>query len=168
MNLDGKREIIHADTPECVQRIRVLFREYAETLGFSLCFQGFDDELSELPGMYSRPSGCLLLAGVGGKDAGCIAVHPLSPSICEMKRLYVRPAFRRTGVGRALAEAAIREARVVGYEAMRLDTIEPLMPAAVKMYRALGFRDIEPYRANPINGALYLELRLTRTTAEED
>jgi putative acetyltransferase len=154
------QEIIHADSAEYAESLRQLFREYAESLGFSLCFQGFDEELSQLPGDYSRPSGRLLLARVNGEDAGCIAVHALSPSICEMKRLYVRPVFRGRGIGRALTEAAIREARTASYDVMRLDTVEPLMTAAVAMYRTLGFVEIAPYRPNPIPGALYMELQI--------
>jgi putative acetyltransferase len=157
-------EIIHADSVEYAERVRTLFREYAETLGFSLCFQGFDEELNGLPGKYSRPEGRLLVARLDDKDVGCVAVQALSPGICEMKRLYLRPAFRRGGVGRLLAEAAIREATAASYQAMRLDTIEPLMSPAVALYRTLGFREIAPYRLNPIPGALYMELALLNRT----
>jgi ribosomal protein S18 acetylase RimI-like enzyme len=152
-------QIVHADDAEHVEVIRALFREYAESLGFSLCFQNFDEELAQLPGKYSRPRGRLLLARVGDEHAGCVGVQPFLSDICEMKRLYVRPAFRGAGIGRALAEAAICETTEAHYAAIRLDTIEPLMGAAVRMYRTLGFYDIEPYRPNPIAGALYMELR---------
>ena len=152
--------IIDADSPEYVEVVRALFLEYAESLGFSLCFQGFDQELAQLPGKYSRPQGRLLLARADGEHAGCVGVQPASADLCEMKRLYVKPAFRGRGIGRALAEAAIREAGAANYEAMRLDTVEPLMSAAVAMYRTLGFDEIQPYRPNPIAGALYMELRL--------
>jgi ribosomal protein S18 acetylase RimI-like enzyme len=162
--VNGKEglQIVHADGPEYVEGIRTLFREYAEALGFSLCFQGFDEELIGLPGKYSRPNGRLLLARLNDADVGCVGVQPLSPLICEMKRLYLRPQFRGSGAGRLLAQAAIREAAAADYQAMRLDTIEPLMSAAVALYRTLGFREIAPYRPNPIPGALYMELLLSR------
>ena len=153
-----KCEIVHADTAAHVEAVRVLFLEYAKSLGFNLCFQGFDQELAELLGAYSRPHGRLLLARLDEANVGCVAVHRLSRDLCEMKRLYVKPVSRGRGLGRALAEAAIREASAAGYHAMRLDTVEPLMPAAVALYRALGFREIAPYRSNPIPGALYMEL----------
>ncbi len=134
--------------------------EYAESLGFSLCFQGFDKELAGLPGDYAPPDGRLLLAEYGGELAGCVALHRLEPEICEMKRLYLRPQFRGKGVGRTLAETAIAEARSIGYRLMRLDTVEPIMKDAVAMYHRLGFKEIAPYRANPIEGAMYMELEL--------
>ena len=149
--------IIHADTAEYVEAVRALFLEYAESLGFSLCFQDFDHELAQLPVQYSAPTGRLLLAREEDEDAGCEAIQHLSSDLCEMKRLYVKPAFRGKGLGRALTEAAIREASTAGYGAMRLDTVEPLMSAAVALYRTLGFREIAPYRPNPIPGALYME-----------
>jgi ribosomal protein S18 acetylase RimI-like enzyme len=152
-------DIVHADSSEHVAVIRLLFHEYADWLGFDLSFQGFDEELAHLPGRYARPDGRLLLAQVGGDLAGCVAIQPLAPGVCEMKRLYVRSAFRGMGVGRVLAENAIHEAKVANYRAMRLDTIEPLMSSAIAMYRSLGFREIEPYRPNPIPGARYMELR---------
>lgn len=144
-----------------MEQARHLFLEYAGSLGFSLCFQGFDQELASLPGDYAPPGGRLLLIECDGAVAGCVALHPLDHAICEMKRLYVRPEFRGRGLGRRLAEAVIAEARAVGYARMRLDTVEPLMKEAVAMYRALGFRGIAPYRENPIPGALYMELLLT-------
>ena len=153
-------EIAEAETVEEIMAARALFHEYAATLGFDLCFQGFDEELAQLPGKYARPSGCLLLARVDDEQAGCVAVQPFAGGVCEMKRLYVRPTYRGRGIGLALAEAAIREATGAKYHAMRLDTIEPLMATAVAMYRRLGFREIPPYRPNPINGALYMELAL--------
>lgn len=143
-----------------MEQARHLFLEYAGSLGFSLCFQGFDQELASLPGDYAPPGGRLLLIECDGAVAGCVALHPLDHAI-EMKRLYVRPEFRGRGLGRRLAEAVIAEARAVGYARMRLDTVEPLMKEAVAMYRALGFRGIAPYRENPIPGALYMELLLT-------
>lgn len=153
-------QIIHADDAEYVEVVRTLFLEYAESLGFSLCFQGFDEELARLPGKYARPQGRLLLARFNTQDAGCVGLKPLSPDVCEMKRLYVRPAFQRRGLGRALAEASIREAGAAKYQVIRLDTIEPLMSSAIALYRTLGFREIAPYCPNPIPGALYMELVL--------
>jgi ribosomal protein S18 acetylase RimI-like enzyme len=147
-------------SPEQIAIIRELFLEYAQSLGFSLCFQSFDKELAGLPGDYAPPEGRLLLASYEGVPAGCVALHKLEPGICEMKRLYVRPQLRGKGLGRALAERVIADARQVGYQRLRLDTVEPMMRAAVAMYRQLGFREIAPYRENPIAGALYMELLL--------
>lgn len=157
--------IVQAENQQQIEQARKLFLEYAQWLGFSLCFQGFDKELAELPWEYAPPSGRLLLAWAGGagEPAGCVALHRLEESICEMKRLYVRPAFRGQGVGRQLAEAAIREARAIGYQKMRLDTIADKMQAAVAMYRALGFQEIPPYRENPVAHTLYMELDLHQT-----
>ena len=149
-----------AESPAQITQARELFREYADSLGFSLCFQSFDQELARLPGDYAPPDGRLLIAEYRGQLAGCVALHKLEPEICEMKRLYLRPQLRGRGVGRALAEAVIAEARLIGYRKMRLDTVEPVMPNAVAMYRRLGFVEIDPYRANPIAGALYMELGL--------
>ena len=143
-----------------ITQARELFLEYAQSLGFSLCFQSFDKELAGLPGDYAPPDGRLLLAHYNGELAGCVALHRLEPKICEMKRLYLRPQFRGKGVGRALTETIIAQARTIGYERMRLDTVEPVMKDAVAMYRRLGFRAIAPYRANPIEGAMYMELTL--------
>jgi putative acetyltransferase len=152
--------IVEAATAEQVAQVRELFLEYAQSLAFSLCFQSFDRELAALPGDYAPPRGRLLLATVDGRPAGCVALHPLQGEICEMKRLYVRPEFRGRHLGRALADRIIAEACAIGYTHMRLDTVEPLMPRAVAMYRALGFREIPPYRPNPIAGAVYMELDL--------
>jgi len=149
-----------AESPAQIAQARELFLEYADSLGFSLCFQSFDRELAGLPGDYAPPDGRLLIAEYRGQLAGCVALHKLEPEICEMKRLYLRPQLRGRGVGRALAEAVIAEARAIGYRKMRLDTVEPAMPNAVAMYRRLGFVEIDPYRANPIAGALYMELGL--------
>jgi ribosomal protein S18 acetylase RimI-like enzyme len=149
-----------AESPQQVEQARELFLEYAQSLGFSLCFQNFDEELAGLPGDYAPPDGRLLLAEWEGQLAGCVALHALGPGICEMKRLYLRPQFRGKGLGRALAEHIINEARQLGYERMRLDTVEPIMKDAVAMYRRLGFKQIAPYRENPIAGAMYMELPL--------
>jgi ribosomal protein S18 acetylase RimI-like enzyme len=139
--------------------VRSLFEEYAASLGFSLCFQGFDRELAELPGAYGPPRGRLLLAKVDRVAAGCVALRPLGGDACEMKRLFVRPAFHGRGLGRQLAEAVLGEARAAGYASVKLDTV-PAMTAAQRLYASLGFEDVRPYCANPIEGARYMELRL--------
>jgi GNAT superfamily N-acetyltransferase len=154
-----------AESPTQIGHARELFLEYAQSLGFSLCFQNFDQELADLPGDYAPPEGRLLLAEYEGELAGCVALHKLAlhkldASICEMKRLYLRPQFRGKGLGRALAERIIAEARQIGYRQMRLDTVEPVMKDAVAMYRKLGFKEVAPYRTNPIAGAMYMELIL--------
>src|SRR5207237_8044111 len=149
-----------AESPDEIATIHDLFLEYAQSLGFSLCFQSFDQELAALPGDYAPPDGRLLLATSSGQPAGCVALHKLESDICEMKRLYVRPRYRGKGLGRQLADKIITEARQLGYKKLRLDTVEPIMKTTVAMYRQLGFRDIPPYRQNPIAGALYMELEL--------
>jgi putative acetyltransferase len=151
---------VQAESPDQIAQARELFVEYAQSLGFSLCFQNFDKELAGLPGDYAPPDGRLLLAEYDGQLAGCVALHKLEPGICEMKRLYLRPQFRGKGLGRGLAERIIAEARQIGFERMRLDTVEPVMKDAVAMYRRIGFREIAPYCTNPIAGALYMELSL--------
>jgi ribosomal protein S18 acetylase RimI-like enzyme len=152
--------LAQAESPAQIAQARELFLEYGKSLGFSLCFQSFDQELAGLPGDYSPPGGRLLLAEYERQLAGCVALHKLEPEICEMKRLYLRPQFRGKGVGLALARTIIAEAREIGYQRMRLDTVEPVMKDAVAMYRRLGFKEIAPYRANPIAGAMYMELEL--------
>ncbi|MGB2606316.1 MAG: GNAT family N-acetyltransferase [Candidatus Sulfotelmatobacter sp.] len=152
--------IFQADSPAQIVQARELFIEYAQSLGFSLCFQNFDKELAGLPGEYAPPEGRLILAEWEGHVAGCVALHKLESGVCEMKRLYLRPEFRGKGLGRALAERIIAEARQIGYQRMRLDTVEPVMKDAVAVYRKLGFKEIAPYCANPIAGAMYLELEL--------
>lgn len=152
--------IVQAKSPAQIAQARELFLEYAQSLGFSLCFQNFDRELAGLPGDYGPPDGSLLLAEYNGEPAGCVALHRLDTEICEMKRLYLRPGFRRKGAGRALAETVIAQARNMGYRRMRLDTVEPVMKDAVGLYRQFGFKEIAPYRPNPIAGALYMELLL--------
>ena len=152
--------LAQAESPSQIVQARELFLEYAQSLGFSLCFQGFDKELADLPGDYSPPEGRLLLAEFAGQLAGCVALHKLAPGICEMKRLYLRPHFRGKGLGCIMAERIIAEARQIGYQRMRLDTVEPIMKDAVAMYRKLAFKEIAPYRPNPIAGAMYMELEL--------
>jgi putative acetyltransferase len=140
--------------------VRTLFEEYANSIGFSLCFQGFDQELAGLPGKYAAPSGCLFLAECVGKVAGCIALKKLGEGTCEMKRLYVRPGFRGKKIGRLLAERLIEEARSIGYTEMYLDTISSKMAEAVLLYRSLGFVECAPYYHNPQPDALYMRLYL--------
>jgi putative acetyltransferase len=159
---------VQAETAVQLAQVRELFLEYEQSLGVKLCFQNFEQELAELPGHYAPPGGRLLLAEYDGRLAGCAALHEWEAGICEMKRLYLRPSFRGKGLGRAIAEKIIAEARNIGYEAMRLDTIEPIMKDAVEMYRKLGFREIAPYRPNPIAGAMYMELQLAKVVAAED
>jgi putative acetyltransferase len=151
--------IVRAESKKDMNQVRELFREYAESLGFDLHFQYFKKEMAELPGDYTPPSGRLLLFIHDSKIAGCVALRSLGEGVCEMKRLYVRPEFRGKGIGKMLTLEIIKEARGIGYEFMRLDTV-PAMQEAISLYRSLGFRDIEPYRYNPIEGAMFMELKL--------
>ncbi|MGH9364702.1 MAG: GNAT family N-acetyltransferase [Thermoanaerobaculia bacterium] len=146
-------------TTEEIELVRTLFREYQQTLGIDLCFQNFEQELAGLPGDYAPPSGRLLLASSDHEIAGCVALRRIGEDVCEMKRLYVRDAFRGQGIGRKLAEAVLAEARRIGYRKMRLDTL-PSMRAAIPLYRSLGFSEIAPYTLNPIEGALFMEKEL--------
>lgn len=148
--------IRNADGSADFATARALFEEYQRSLGFSLCFQNFDAELAGLPGAYAPPSGRLLLAFEGDAPAGCVAIRKIDEGICELKRLWVRPAFRGTGVGRRLVEEILREAREVGYRRVRLDTL-PSMAAAQALYLSLGFLDIPPYNDHPIEGTRFME-----------
>jgi len=139
--------------------VRELFREYANSLEIDLCFQGFEQELAELPGRYVPPEGRLLLALESGQAAGCAGFRKISGRICEMKRLYIRPVFRRRGAGRALAEKVVALARVAGYERMRLDTLST-MKEAIALYESLGFQPIPPYYDNPSGCAVFMEKML--------
>jgi putative acetyltransferase len=136
------------------------FREYEAWLGLDLCFQGFEAELAALPGKYAPPEGRLLLANNGDKLAGCIAMRKLEDGICEMKRLFVRDEFRGEGIGVALIEQLIADAREIGYSKMRLDTFPPKMGKAVKLYESHGFVEIPPYYENPHDGVLFMDLAL--------
>ncbi|MBC7993684.1 MAG: GNAT family N-acetyltransferase [Rhizobacter sp.] len=155
--------LLTPDTPELLAAARAVFREYAASLDVDLCFQGFEAELAALPGDYAAPAGQLLLAEVDGALAGCGAFRPLPDAdyanACEMKRLYVRPAFRRFGLGRLLAQRLLDDARRGGYSHMLLDTLDD-MESARELYASLGFEDVPPYYYNPIPGAHYLRARL--------
>ena len=152
-------ELVPASSAAEVAACRELFAEYQRGLGVSLCFQGFEGELAGLPGDYAPPRGRLVLALVGGRPAGCAALRPLFHRVAEMKRLYVRPVHRATGLGRQLALHIIGEARAIGYETLKLDTL-PQMLAAQRMYEKLGFRDTAPYNDNPVNGVRFMALDL--------
>jgi putative acetyltransferase len=153
-------ELIQATFPEHIEEARSLFLEYGSSLGFSLCFQSFDEEVKDLPGAYSPPDGILLLARCADHAAGCIALRILKDGVSEMKRLYVRPGDRGKGLGRMLVERLIVKARALGYERMRLDTIESAMKDAVALYRRMGFREIASYSSIPVESALWMELLL--------
>ncbi len=159
-------DIRAATSAEDLSRAKVLFREYAESLPFSLCFQGFEEELAGLPGRYAPPGGRLLLAVEGGEAVGCIALRALGPGVCEMKRLYVKPGRRAGGLGRLLAERLIAEARGIGYRAMRLDTSED-MTAARRLYESLGFYRIERYNDDPMEDTIFMEAGLGGAEGEE-
>ena len=153
-------EIIHAESSVQLLQIGKLFIEYAEDMAFELCFQGFDKEIEELPGLYSPPGGRLLLALHGGIAAGCSALRKLDDEVCEMKRLFTKPEFRGLGIGKLLAQKIIEEARIIGYRKMRLETVKDKMKEAVSLYMAFGFKEIEPYYDNPVKGVLYMEMEL--------
>lgn len=152
-------KVVPADSGESLTLVRELFAEYADYLGIDLSFQDFDGELEGLPGDYAPPQGRLFLAFWGEEVAGMAALRSFGEGICEMKRLYVRPRFRGRGIGKTLAEAVIEEGRKIGYERMRLDTL-PTMDVATALYLSLGFREISPYRHNPIARARFFELGL--------
>ena len=152
--------LIQAHTANDLETVRTLFREYQQWLGVNLCFQGFEEELATLPGRYAPPPGRLLLAWEGEQAAGCVALRPLDAGACEMKRLFVRPAYRGQGLGRILALQMVSDATALGYTVMRLDTLDTLDPA-MRLYRELGFQRRAPYYANPLSGVVYWERALS-------
>ena len=152
-------KIVQAETKEQIEAAKAIFLEYGSSLDFELCFQDFDKELAGLPGSYAPPEGRLFLAEFNGVIAGCIALRKLEESICEMKRLYIKPEYRGQKMGKILVEKLIDEAKKIGYKKMRLDTV-PAMQAAQKLYRTIGFYQIKPYRLNPVAGAVFMELEL--------
>ena len=152
-------KVIRAQIAEHYQAARELFRQYADSLGFDLEFQGFSQELAALPGDYAPPQGCILLAEDAGHFVGCVALRPLEGKICEMKRLYVRSESRGQGIGRELACSVIDAARNIGYVKMRLDTIGSMKEART-LYHSLQFRNISAYRYNPLDEPNYMELDL--------
>ena len=162
--MSGGELIRLAQSARDVIQARELFEEYAASLDVDLCFQNFAQELAELPGAYAPPRGRLLLAGPTALAVGCIALRPLDDdaqrtAIAEIKRLYVRPEARGTGLGRTLVEAIIDEARAIGYRELKLDTLRE-MKAARSLYAALGFREGEAYYHNPLQGTVYMKLAL--------
>jgi GNAT superfamily N-acetyltransferase len=158
--------VVPAEGAQALGQAKRLFQEYNASIGVDLEFQGFDSELASLPGRYAPPEGRLLLAVRAGEPVGCVALRRLEPGIAELKRLYVRPAFREGGVGRRLVERVIAEARIAGYRAIRLDTL-PWMDRARSLYEALGFRPIPAYGYSPIAGSVFLELDLRAGTSGE-
>lgn len=159
MSVAEVRPIRPATAPHEIEVVRALFAEYAAELPVDLAFQGFAEELATLPGAYAGPGGVLLLAWADDLAAGCVGLRPFAPGACELKRLYLRPAFRGLGLARRLTTAALAEARGRRYARILLDTL-PGMVEAQRLYRTLGFREIGPYRTNPVPGAKYMELAL--------
>jgi GNAT superfamily N-acetyltransferase len=157
--LFGRVEVRQVSTAGEIEVTRALFEEYAAALEIDLGYQGFAEELASLPRCYAPPRGRLLVAWVGDEVAGCVALRPLAADVCEMKRLYVRPAFRGGGLGTQLAEAIIAEARQIGYAIMRLDTV-PKLNAATRLYEDLGFVRREAYYATPVVETIFMERAL--------
>ena len=157
--------VVEVESGGELDEARTMFQEYAESLGSDPCLQDFAEELATLPGRYARPKGRLLLAMVEDKVAGCAALRSLDVETGEMKRVYVRPAFRGLGLGRMLAESILHESRAAGYRRVRLDTLRSMV-GAQQLYRELGFREIAPYGDNPVAGAVCLELELDRAFRE--
>jgi putative acetyltransferase len=154
-------KILQAQTADDIETVRALFREYERFLEVDLCFQGFAEELATLPGRYAPPQGRLLLAWAGEQAAGCVALRPLDDGACEMKRLFIRSAYRGQGLGLMLAQRIIHEAIAVGYTVMRLDTLDTL-ERAMRIYENLGFQRCAPYYANPLPGVVYWQRALSK------
>jgi len=165
-------KIYQVNNGEILEQVRILWREFAEFLksrfqeraelpDFKEYFQNYEQEIANhLPGRFGPPTGCLLLAKYQGNPAGCVGLMDLGDGVCEMRRLFVRPKFRRLGIGEALANAVIEQGRSIGYTSMRLNT-NRRMSEAEKLYRSLGFKDIEPYEHFEVEGMIYMELKLT-------
>jgi len=154
-------KIVQAQSEHEIQQVRELFAEYVAWLGINLCFQNYEKELAELPGDYAPPGGRLLLViDEDGRAAGCAALRDLGKGVCEMKRLFVRPEFRGQHLGERLVDMILNDARAIGYQCIRLDTLPGKMDRAIAMYRARGFKDIAPYYNNPVVGAAFMELTL--------
>jgi ribosomal protein S18 acetylase RimI-like enzyme len=151
--------IFAAETDEHIKIFHQLFKEYEKYLDIDLRFQDFETELANLPGVYTPPEGCMLLAEYDNKIAGCVALKKIGEGICEMKRLYVRPEFRGKAIGRKLSEAIIEEARKIGYKKMRLDSLKRLNQA-ISLYQSMGFKEIKPYVFNPLDDVVYMEVVL--------
>ena len=152
-------QILAAHAPEHLATVRALFTEYANSIEIDLCFQSFNRELAELPGRYAPPDGRLFLAMANDHPVGCVAFRKIDDGVCEMKRLYVRPAFRGQGLGRQLAEQTLVAGRQIGYVRMRLDTLSSMTPA-IALYESLGFHRIPAYYDNPSGCAVFMELKL--------
>lgn len=150
-------ELVEVICSQDLELVRQLFTDYQRDLPFDLSFQNFQKEMAALPGRYAPPTGRLLLARCEGNSAGCVALRQIGSDVCEMKRLFVRPAFRGRGIGRVLAQAIVEEARQIGYKRMRLDTV---LEPAKNLYKSLGFREIPPYQHVPIDGVVFMELEL--------
>ena len=158
-NSPARIEIVCATEGREVAAVRDLFREYAASLSIDLCFQNFEDELATLPGGYAAPRGSLLLTRVSQRNAGCVGLRAMEDGIGEIKRLYVRPEFRRRGLGKMLIRRALLEARDIGYHVVRLDTLRE-MSAAIALYTGFGFQEVAPYRRGEPDGICYFELKL--------
>jgi ribosomal protein S18 acetylase RimI-like enzyme len=156
---DAEYTLVEGSAPHHYEMAGVLFREYAAQIGVDLCFQDFASELQQLPVMYGKPTGCLLLVMQGARPVGCGAFRRLSEDVCEMKRLYIRGEARGLSLGRRVAQRLAEIAAARGYEAMRLDTLAD-MAAAQNLYRSLGFREIAAYYSNPLSNSVYMELPL--------
>lgn len=156
MLLNDEITIVEATSPQLIEDARYLFLEYGHSLDFSLCFQGFEEELKGLPGNYSRPEGFIYVARNADQPIGCIALRKLEPDICELKRMYILPEYRGSGTGKKLLELAVEEAGNIGYKKIRLDTLKN-MQAAVHLYKSFGFYEISPYCFNPLENAVYME-----------